>query len=297
MGVVVCAVVVNWNGRTVIEPCLTTLLASDYPDLEVLVVDNASTDGSLELMAERFPDVRLLANPKNLGYAAGANAGVEVAIEEGAEYVLLMNNDTEIAPDAVARLVEAARDDPAAAFVGPLICYADPPDLIWSLGGRVSYWTGRIAHRALREIDRGQYRTIEPVDYVTGCAVLCSVPAIRRIGPMDEGYFMYNEDTDWCERARGAGFSVLVAPAAKVWHKVSTSSGGGLTSFKIYHRIRSTFRFYRRYARWYHWLGIVPATIGRALWFLGAQLLSGNRRNALAVVRGAADTALDRRRV
>ena len=297
MGAVVYAVVVNWNGRSVIEACLTTLLASDYQDLRIIVVDNASQDGSLDAIRERFPDVTVLANSQNLGYAAGANDGARAALEGGAAYVLLLNNDTEIAPDAVSHLVAAAAADRLAAFVGPLIYYADPPDTIWSLGGSVSYWTGDIAHRALRETDRGQYSNIERVDYVTGCAVLCSAEALRKIGLMDEGYFMYNEDTDWCERAHRAGFHVLVAPLAKVWHKVSTSSGGGLTPFKIYHRIRSTFRFFRRYARWYHWIGIVPSTVGRSFWFLMVQILSGNRRNALAVVRGATDTALDRKRL
>ncbi len=97
---------------------------------------------------------------------------------------------------------------------------------------------------------------------------------------MDEGYWMYNEDTDWCVRATDRGHAVIVVPDAKVWHKVSMSSGGGLTAYKVYHRLRSTLLFFTIHARWYHWLGIVPATVGRTLGFIARQLVSGRKDTA-----------------
>ncbi len=292
----VAAIVVNWNGREYIEPCLATLLASTYSRLSVTLVDNASSDGSLEYVGETFPSVRVIENETNLGYAAGVNVGVRAAFEDGADFALLLNNDIEIAPDAVGKLVEAATGAPDAAFVGPKIYYHEPPDVIWSMGGRVSYWTGDIRHVGIRERDGGQYEDVRTVDYVTGCAVLASVPALREIGPMDETYYMYNEDTDWCVRASRAGYRVLVEPRAKVWHKVSMSSGGGLTPFKTYNRLRSTFRFFGLYARPYQWVTIVPATAGRALAFAVREVLSGRTGNAAAVVRGAYDSARGARR-
>ncbi len=287
----VCAVVVNWNGREYIEPCLETLVASDYAPLEVLVVDNASTDGSPEFVRESFPSVGLLLNDRNEGYAAGANAGVKAALDGGADYVLLLNNDVELAPDAVARLVETAREHPGAAFVGPKIYYHEPPDVIWSLGGAVSYWSGNIRHIAIRRRDDGRYEGVREVDYVTGASILCASAALRRIGLMDEAYYMYNEDTDWCARAKRHGYSVLVEPRAKVWHKVSMSSGGGLTQYKVYHRLRSTLRFFSLYAKPYQWLGILPATLWRAAIFVATQIFTGKPGNAAAVVRGAFDSA------
>jgi GT2 family glycosyltransferase len=289
------AVVVNWNGRDLLRACLETLLASRYSNLEVLVVDNASTDGSRELLAAEFPGVRLVANEENLGYAAGANAGVEAARAHGCHYVLLMNNDTEIDPGAVESLVEAAREHPRAAFVAPMIYYHDRRDTIWSAGGTINYWTGDIRHLGIRERDRGQFGGVRQVDYVTACAVLAAMGPLDEVGPMDTGYFMYNEDTDWCVRARERGYAVLVAPRAKVWHKVSMSSGGGLTSYKIYHRFLSTFRFFRRHARPYHWLGIVPATAARAVGFVVGELFRGRPGNAAAVLRGAGDAVRGRR--
>lgn len=292
----VCAVIVNWNGREVLGRCLSTLLASPYQGLAVVVVDNASSDGSQEFVRGAFPSVALIENRKNLGYAGGVNVGLRHALAQGTEYALLLNNDTEIAPDAVGLLVEAMEKRPKAAFAGPMIYYYDPPDVIWSLGGRVSYWTGDIRHVAIREHDEGRYRTVREADYVTGCAMLVRTAAVSEIGFMDEAYWMYNEDTDWCVRATERGHAVIVVPAAKVWHKVSMSSGGGLTAYKVYHRLRSTLLFFTVHARWYHWLGIVPATAGRALAFTARQLVSGRKDTAAAVLRGAADSVLRRER-
>jgi GT2 family glycosyltransferase len=292
----VAAVVVNWNGREFLPECLETLLASDYGALSVIVVDNASSDGSRELVRTEYPGVTLVENARNEGYAAGVNAGAAVARESGATYVLLLNNDLTLAPDAVGALVDAALSHPRAAFVGPMIYYHDRPDVIWSFGGRISWWTGNIYHVGLRERDSGQYAEVVPCDYVTGCAVLASTEALGRIGPMDEGYFMYNEDTDWCVRATRLGYEVIATPRARIWHKVSMSSGGGLTPFKIYHRFRSTLRFFGRHARFYHWVGIVPATLGRILVFAVTEMAAGRRGNAAAVARAAGDSLRGRGR-
>ncbi|MFH1502982.1 MAG: glycosyltransferase family 2 protein [Candidatus Eisenbacteria bacterium] len=292
----VAAVVVNWNGKELLEACLLSLRASDEAGLRTIVVDNASTDGSSELVRERFPEVCLVENAENEGYAAGANAGLERANELGADYALLLNNDLELAPDAVSALLLVAVEHPRAAFLGPMIYYHDRPDVIWSFGGKVSYWSGNIRHVGLRERDEGQFSIVTPADYVTGCAVLVSLAAVREIGPMDTGYFMYNEDTDWCVRAARSGYEVLAVPTARIWHKVSMSSGGGLTPFKIYHRFRSTLRFFARHARFYHWLGIVPATLARTIVFAVRELAGGRWENVRALTRGILDSLRGRER-
>jgi len=293
----VWAVVVNWNGREVLEPCLRTLLASSYQNLSVLVVDNASDDGSAQFVRDEFPSVRLAEQSENLGFAAGVNAGLELALTEGADYVLILNNDIELDVNAVSALVDAALAHPKNALTGPMIYYADRPSVIWSAGGAVSFWTGGIRHLGLREEDIGQYTDVQQVDYVTACAVLASAEAVRVVGVMDEGYYMYNEDTDWCVRARDAGYDVLFAPSARIWHKVSMSSGGGLTPFKIYHRLRSTLRFFSLHARPYHWIGIVPVTAVRTLGFAARQLVGGKGANVGAVLRGLWDSITGRRRI
>lgn len=289
--------VVNWNGRDFIEPCLRTLLGSSYGNLSVMMIDNSSTDGSAEMVENEFPAVDVVRNSENLGYAAAANEGLRRAIAGGARYVVLLNNDVEIDSGAIEALVRAAEADRTCAFAGPLIYYADKPDVIWSAGGRVSFWTGDIRHIGIREKDRGQYSEVTGVDYVTGCAVLVSLSATADIGPMDEAYFMYNEDTDWCTRAVRSGYSVLLVPEARLWHKVSMSSGGGLTPYKIYNRIRSTLRFFSLHARPFHWIGILPLTVVRSIAFALRQLAAGRTGNVGALARGVVDSLMGRERM
>ncbi len=286
----------NWNGRELLEACLLSLRESDHAGMRMIVVDNASTDGSGDFVRDRFPEAELIENTENKGYAAGVNAGVVRARALDVEYALLLNNDLELAPDAVSVLAQAALEHPEAAFLGPMIYYDDRPDVIWSFGGHISYWSGNIRHVGLRERDTGQFDRVTPVDYVTGCAVLASLAALEGIGPMDTSYFMYNEDTDWCVRAAELGYEVLAVPGSKIWHKVSMSSGGGLTPFKIYHRFRSTLRFFARHARFYHWIGIVPATLARTVAFAVRELAGGRGENVAALARGVLDSLSGRER-
>ncbi len=292
----VTAVVINWNGTPVIGPCLDSLLASTYERLTVMVVDNASEDDSVRVIRDRYPSVRIEETGRNLGYAGGANHGLRAARAAGTDFILLMNNDVEIAPDAVRELVSAARDHSDALLLGPKIYYFDEPDVIWSAGGAVSFWTGHIRHLGIRERDRGQFDDVREVDYLTGCAVLLPTRMLETVGELDETYYMYNEDTDWSTRATRSGGKVLYVPTARLWHKVSSSSGGGLTSYKIYHRIRSTLSYFKRYAAWYHWLGILPATGVRTVVFALTQIAGGDGGRVTALVRGFADGAMGRRR-
>jgi len=292
----VTAVVINWNGVPVIEACLESLLGSTYERLSVLVVDNASEDDSVCLIRDRYPAVRIASTGRNLGYAGGANHGLRAAAASGAAYILLMNNDVVIAPDAVSELVMAAEKHSDAMLLGPKIYYLDRPDVIWSAGGAVSFWTGNIRHLGIRERDRGQFDELREVDYLTGCALLLPTRTLEVVGELDETYYMYNEDTDWSTRVIRSGGKVLYVPSARLWHKVSSSSGGGLTRYKIYHRIRSTLAYFRRYAAWYQWFGILPATAGRAVAFIFSQIVSGEGGRVSALIRGIVDGVTGRRR-
>lgn len=292
----VTAVVINWNGTSVVGACLESLLASTYQRLTVMVVDNASDDDSVRFICDRYPTVRIEQTGSNVGFAGGANHGLRAARASGAEYILLMNNDVEVAPDAVSELVHAAAEHSDAMLLGPKIYYADEPDVIWSAGGAVSFWTGHIRHLGIREKDLGQYDELREVDYLTGCAVLLPAGMLDTVGELDETYYMYNEDTDWSTRVTRSGGKVVYVPSARLWHKVSSSSGGGLTGYKIYHRIRSTLTYFRRYAAWYHWFGILPATAGRTLAFAAAQAVRGEGGRVTALMRGIVDGAVGRRR-
>ncbi|HIP87591.1 MAG TPA: glycosyltransferase family 2 protein, partial [Anaerolineales bacterium] len=180
----VTAIVVNWNGLEDTIACLASLAEVDYPSLEVVVVDNGSTDGSPALLRQRFPRLALLETGENLGYAGGNNVGVRYVLERGADYVLLLNNDTEVAPGFLRRLVEVAEADPRVGVVGPTIYYYDRPDVVWSAGGAIDWRRGRAWMMGLDERDRGQFGTApREVNFVTGCAMMVRRETVERAGP------------------------------------------------------------------------------------------------------------------
>ena len=249
----VWVIIVNWNGREVTLDCLDSLHHATYRNRHVLVVDNASTDGSVEGIRKLHPDVEVLALPENRRFAGGNNAGIRHALKGGAEFLLLLNNDTTVDPGYLEPLVERLSSDPSTGIVAPKIYYHSQPDRLWYAGGSISFWSGSMKHVGIREYDHGQHDTPGETDYATGCCFLTRGELVAKIGLLDESYYMYTEDADWCMRARRAGYRVMYEPQARVWHRLSVSAGGHLSWYKLKNKACSNFRFFRRYARWYQW--------------------------------------------
>jgi GT2 family glycosyltransferase len=217
----VTIIILNWNGLTDTLECLASLSRMDYPAYDVVVVDNGSTDRSPAVVRERFPDVTLIENDENLGFTGGNNVGLRWALEQGADYALMLNNDTEVAPDFLRLLVETAEAEPMVGTAGPTIYYYDQPRTVWSVGGHVDWQRGRTCMLGLNERDIGQFGE-EPreVDFVTGCALLVKRAVLEQVGLLDERFFVYYEETEWCVRAQRAGFKIVHVPTAKIWHKI-----------------------------------------------------------------------------
>jgi GT2 family glycosyltransferase/glycosyltransferase involved in cell wall biosynthesis len=218
----VCIVVVNWNAAEDTLSCLESLRRVDYPSFEVVVVDNGSTDDSATVIRRQHPEVTVLEAGRNLGFTGGSNLALRWALERGADYALLLNNDTDVSAGFLTLIVGAAESDPRIAIASPLILYHDRPDTIWSAGGRIDWRHGSAAMIGLNEPDAGQFGGApRDVDFVTGCALLVKAEVMRRVGLLDERFFMYYEDTEWCVRAQRAGYCTVVVPQARIWHKIS----------------------------------------------------------------------------
>lgn len=246
--------IVTWNGREVLRDCLASLRSATYPSLRVLVVDNASTDGSADSVRKEFPAVDLMVLPENRRFAGGNNAGIRHALQKGAEYILLLNNDTVVDAGFLEPLVSRMESDPAIGMAAPKILYYDDPDRIWFAGGAISFWTGTTRHPGIRELDRGQFDTPADTGYATGCCVLVRASVVRAVGMLDESFFLYGEDADWSLRVRKAGYRIVYEPASRIRHRVSVSSGGHTSWFKLQNKLLSNFRLFARHASWYHWL-------------------------------------------
>lgn len=228
---VVWAVLLNWNGLDDTLACLALLTAIDTDgfELAIVVVDNGSAVDPRPAISERFPAVNLVCSEQNLGFAAGCNLGAELAMAAGADYVLLLNNDTLVAPDFLRHLLAFVRQQPGEAVLSPLICYADQPGIVWFAGARAIPALGLFGHRYI-----GQPRGAVPpapfaTAYATGCCMLIPASLLRRIGPLEAAFFAYYEDVDFSLRARRAGAQIVCVPASLIWHKESASTRRGLT--------------------------------------------------------------------
>lgn len=217
--------VLNWNGYKDTIECVESLQRLAYPNYEIVLIDNGSTDGSQNILKDRFKELTLIENEENLGFADGNNVGIKHALRHNADYIFLLNNDATIAPDALSYLVDFAEENTEIGLVGPKILFYNDPDKIWFAGGIVDLMTG-VTHRGYGQRDDGKFDELAEVDYITGCALLIKSEVIRKIGLMSSEYYLLFEESDWCLRAKEAGYQLYYVPQARVLHKCSASFGG-----------------------------------------------------------------------
>jgi len=214
----VAAVILNTNRRADTLACLASLIADGYPRLRMLVLDNGSTDGSIEAIQAEYPEVQIHRLAENRGYAGNNNVGLGLALDAGADWVLVLNEDVVLGSNTIERMLEAVEGDAQAGIVGPLILHHDEPLVIQSAGGRLGAGWQTI-HIGQNVDNQGQFTMPGQVDWVSGCALLARRAMIEGLGGFDERFFYYWEETEWCLRARRAGWRVYFVPAAQAWHK------------------------------------------------------------------------------
>lgn len=274
-------VILNFNGTNDLKSCLPTLkyLYSDKYHLETVILDNGSSTNELNKLSQllkKYPKIKLLKNGKNIGFAKGNNIGIKYALDKNADYIVLLNNDTKIESNFIKRGVDFKAD-----IISPVVKFRefkDKPQFLYDLGGYVNWWTGRTSHiNAYR--DEYLKKVKEPplnVDYVAGCSMMIKRDVFEKIGLLDETYFIYFEDVDFCVSAKKAGFSVLVDPASTIFHKL----GGSMDRWSaraIYYNLLSNFIFISKH------FGIRRITAYTYLFTLTLKIL---RDNIISYFRG-----------
>ncbi|MCE5307544.1 MAG: glycosyltransferase family 2 protein [Acidobacteriales bacterium] len=214
----ITALILNTNRREDTLACLASLVIGTYKNLRIILLDNNSTDGTVEAVEERFPDVNVLKLKENRGYAGNNNVGIGAAINGGADWLFVLNEDTVVDSDCVARLAAAGESDPTIGIVGPTVYHHNEPNIIQSAGGIIGpYWES--LHLNRDEPNLSHNLEPRPVDWISGCGIMVRRQVVEDVGAIDERYFYYWEETEWCIRARRAGWRILHVPAAKLWHK------------------------------------------------------------------------------
>jgi len=230
----VAIVILNTNKRDDTLVCLGSLAATTWPTLDVIVLDNRSTDGSVEAIRAAYPWVTLVELTDNRGYAGNNNVGIELAMRRGADWVFVLNEDTTVGPHCVERLVRYGEQHPRVGVLGPLVLHFDEPGCIQSAGGWFdARW--QAGHHGENEAECGQFDGPRQVEWVTGCSILVRRSVIEQIGGIDERFFYYWEETEWCLRARRAGWAIVMVPEARLWHKGVTRRYRPSPNVSYYH--------------------------------------------------------------
>ncbi|HEY6638959.1 MAG TPA: glycosyltransferase family 2 protein [Solirubrobacterales bacterium] len=277
------AIVLSWNGREDTLRCLDSLANVTEPELRVVCVDNGSIDGSVEAVRERHPEVQLIENGRNLGFAGGCNAGIRWSLEQGAEWVVLVNNDATVASDAIAGFAVATEGHRESGVLAGKLYLADRPDRIWYAGQRFHAWLGYSGrHRGEGRRDGPRYSRLEPTGRANGALMAISRNAIEMVGMFDEDLFAYVEDVDYSLRAHAAGFEVLFVPEARGWHRVGASGAAGANN--AYYGTRNMVVVCERHRPLPPPLSVLRRGVIRAT-FTAFALRQPNRSAALAAVR------------
>jgi GT2 family glycosyltransferase len=263
-------VIINWNGKEVLSKCLATLFANTKSEnCRVVLVDNGSTDGSIEMLQQNYPQIQLIKNKSNMGFSVANNQGIRVALTNDAKQILLLNNDIEITGGKWLETLSAALEsDPKVGVAGCKLLYGD---------GRIQHAGGIITlrgafHRGEHDVEKGQYDKVEFVDYVTGAVLLIKSKVIREIGLLDEGYSpIYCEDSDWCVRARLRGYKIVYTPKPQLIHHCGVSAAK-MGSRKAFIFRKSAIRFFllnyqgkdilKRWVR-FDFLSLIACFVGR----------------------------------
>lgn len=275
----------NWNGCEDTLRCLTSLQRIGRSDVGIICVDNGSTDGSVRSVRQRFPHVVLIEAGANLGYAGGNNLGLRHALDSGARWIVLVNNDATVAADVIEGFERAIAVRPRAGILAGKVHFADRPSTIWFAGQRVSTLLGYSGRpRGYGRRDGRRYGRIVDTGRAAGALMAISREAVSAAGLLDEHLFAYVEDVDWALRVRAAGYEVVLAPEARAWHRVSASTGGEARStHTLYYGVRNTIVVLERHRP----LGRLGSALRRCsivATFCLYALSRTNRRAALAAV-------------
>lgn len=257
-------VILNTDRREDTLACLESLSASRYQNHAAIVLDNASTDGSVEAIHERFPAVEVLSLQENRGYAGNNNVGIRAALARRADWVFVLNEDTLLDPDCLARMLAAGERDRRIGVIGPLVYHYDEPGVIQTAGGRLTPYL-EAYHLGQNEPDRGQFAAPRQVDWISGCAILVRREVIEDVGLLDERFFYYWDETEWCLRAGKSGWKIVNVPGAKLWHKGVQRDyrpGPSVTYYNTRNRFLMLAKHNAPLSTWFHvWAEILPRLV------------------------------------
>lgn len=266
----VIVLILSYNGKHLLEECISSYLTNDYPNYEVIVIDNGSDDGTKEWVEANYPNVFVLRTEKNLAYSGGFNFGLNYAFnKQNADYVLITNNDVKADKHVISELVKIAETDPMIGFVTGKVYYYDQPNILQTVGKYEDpiKWNGE--HIGGREIDKGQYDETSERVFIDDIYTLVKRAVYYEVGDYDTTFKFQAEDYDWQVRAKAKGFKFYYTPKAKIWHKESMTIGKN-SAFKAFYDARNPMlvilkhkspEYFRKYFWWHFRRGVLRSSL------------------------------------
>ena len=239
-------IVLTWNSENDITECLASLRLLEYPNYEIIVVDNVSADRTPNIVKNSFPDVTLIINKKNLGFGGGFNVGIKEAIKKKADYIVCLNSDVVVDKHFLLELIKVGELSEKVGGLCPIAYYYDQPNRINGAGGIVRIIRPKVF--GCGEIDKGQYGEIKETRMLCGPALVLKREVFLDIGFFDTEYFYGPEDMDIALRLLKNGYKILFVPRAKLWHKRRGATGGKITPLNIYFHVRNFLLFVKKHA-------------------------------------------------
>lgn len=244
-------ILVNFNGKLYNEQCINSIKLSTYSNYSIYVVDNNSSDNSVEILKEKFRDgITIIENDDNLGFSCANNIGIKKALDDGCNYILMLNNDTVIENNMIEEMLDISLKNHGS-VVSPKIYYYDNKHIIWSAGGNINWVKGLPIQYGIDKVDSNEFSYEREVQFATGCCILIPKGVIEKIGLLSDKYFLYYEDTDYSIRMINGGVKIIYAPNAKMYHKVSASTGGSKSKLLIYYMTRNRLLFNKKFNKKY----------------------------------------------
>jgi len=258
----VWVVIPTWNRKADLLECLSSLAKSSYDAVKVLVVDNASGDGTVGAVNSEFPSVHVLALSRNCGATGASNRGFLYALDREADFVFRLDSDAIVHTDTLSHLVRAAQALPRAGVLVPKIYFADRPNVIWFAGAKANRWHFGATDTRRGQLDSETNAEIQSIDYAWSTGVLIRRDVLLAVDGFDEDFLVYFEEVDFCIRVRGKGFSLYLVPDALLWHKVGSEANSDWTAYQWN---RSKMLLYRKHGKGIHRLGLILYAVAYAL--------------------------------
>jgi len=275
------AIVLAWDHIDDTVECIDSLTMSNYQNLQITLVDNGSIDGTAAIVAEKFPGVKVLRIENNVGIAQGYNFGLEHAIEEEADYVMVMNNDTIASPDMVSELIRAMDEEPDAGMLMPKVFVSNgDEDRLWCAGAKWRKFPPSVKLIGANERDGRKFSQVRELEFAPSCCLLMSREALDQVGLFDPKYYFYFDDWDLSARFRAGGYKILFVPRAHLWHKVSVSTHKSEKPNQWWYIMgKSSVRFYLTYRN-------LSILIVHTAWFVMREMVKLNFSRIIPYLRG-----------